>query len=167
MKNYIVIGDKKVELSDETVKSLKEQLNIDTKLESYEDCLKTFEGKDIFYIGSNTSKVYNIKLESYHLQTAENSLSCESRAEQVKAFIKALLVCDTLNGENHYIGGYPCTITIRQCETNKSEVYYSYSRWHSNCRAAGPFYFKSKELAEQFIKIIGKEDLNLIFGYTK
>lgn len=159
-----MFNGQKIKVSDEDVKKLME--NKTQELTSYNDCLlKVLRdvGGEVWLISNENEIALEDPWEEEiqdDLEGWENSLTCKSRAKQLQEITKALLVCDAVNGKNHVLSTYNENFGITRIPN---------MGWDSTCstKLGRPFVFYSREKAEQFIKIIGKESLDIIFGYTK
>jgi len=151
MENYINIDGKKIKLSKETVAKLKCELGIKDKL-TYEDVAKElFLNKKGFFISSNGTIPSAHALE---INDANNSTTKE-QLESILALNKLANVAKYLNGD--WLPDW--TLSEWKYYICYSETNNLFSIGYLMEECFSDVYFKSEELAEQAIEILGEEEI--------
>lgn len=155
-ENKIIIEGKEFELPDELVNKIKEELNKPKKL-TYEDVAKSlFFGKLGVNYASSRAYEYSCACSSYN---DYNNCTSEKQARKLLAINKLMNVAKYLNGSDW-----------KQDWTNTIErKYYIYIAANedkikfesSNILLRECTYFKSKELAQEAVSILGEDTIKL------
>jgi hypothetical protein len=155
MENYIVIDGEKIELSEKKILKLKEEFNI--KRLTYKDIAKyLFCGKKMFF--SNIwGQIINDKIESS--SDSPNIASTKAQLESLLCLNKLANVAVYLNE-----GWVPCW-------DNEDEDKYYHFLFNGNIlinftiqTQLSLVYFKSEDLAEKAVKILGEDCIKKAFA---
>jgi hypothetical protein len=146
-ENYIVIDGKRIKLSEETAKEIKNKLNIDI---DYKDiCDKLFKNEKYYYINydgkiySYTSNISMVDRNTAISREQLENLMCYNQLVNVAVYLNKdwdIKLCD--QKYYHWLG------------ENENEL--QICSYDSLVRNANVF-FKSKKLANRATKILGEE----------
>ena len=150
MKNYIVIEGKQIELSEETVARLKDELNVNEKL-SYKDV-----ANELFKDGGYYTDSIGID-NSISIKTTDlNNSTTREQLEAILELNKLANVAKYLNKD--WLPDWRDTNEFKYHHYNEFNTSVKIS--YNQSRNQSKVYFKTKELAEQAIEILGEDSIN-------
>ena len=155
---------KKIPMSQETadnISSAKDEVN------NLKEVLKKLPSKGYFLDIENEIGQFfysNGDKENREHKSNGNVLNTEKRCEQLQAITTMMNVADALNEEDDYYRAFGTTWTIGcygniRADLNGCGVYVLVTSFRSK-----PVYFKTKELAERAIKVLGEDLIKKAYG---
>ncbi|KKM98240.1 hypothetical protein LCGC14_1159910 [marine sediment metagenome] len=165
MENYFMINGKKIPMSQETADNISSAKEDEGN--SLKEVLRKLPKEGYFMNGNNFilphTGDYPRCTSRGHLSNG-NVLNTRKRCEQLQAIITMMNVADALNGEDDYYRAFGTTWTIGcygniRADLNGCGVYVLVTSFRSK-----PVYFKTKELAERAIKVLGKDLIRKAYG---
>lgn len=150
MKNYIVIDGKKIELSEDTVENIKKELS-KKEPTTYEELMESFSNGNVYFIGIS-GDISHYQEGRYVLE--KNDAYSEKQLESIIALNKLANVAYVLN--DGWIPDWGSNEEFKYSICLSHDKLKTEWWWKDN---HGCVCFKSKELAQKAIDILGEDEI--------